>query len=53
MDFRFVWTMVYRFWADLIFVPKLDRKENFVKISRYSVLIVFLFSIPKKCTGVM
>ena len=50
--FRSVWAVVYRFWAHLIGAPKLGKpgKKIFVKVDRYFVQILFLFSIPKKCT---
>ena len=49
--FRSVSTAIYRFWTHLIWAPILGKpREKFVKVSRYFLVKLIFFSIPKKCT---
>ena len=52
MYLRSVQTVVYQFWAHLIWTPRLGKrgKKYFVKVNRCFMSILFFLSIPRKCT---
>ena len=52
MYLRSVRTVVYQFWAHLIWTPRLGKrgKKYFVKVNRCFMSILFFLSIPRKCT---
>ena len=52
-SFRLIWTVVYQFWANLIWLPKLGKPGKFFFENNQIFHVNTFFSILKRCPSLI